>query len=130
MGVRYLALRCQFHPMARKRNALRIVLPHGEWIDMQREKVKRTLPVAGTTDRVVLFSWSANSEPRNRNIARVDRHGNVVWRAELPESANSDCFNGLAPDGAGFVLHTFSGRSIRVDAGGRVVRAEAESEAA
>ena len=113
---------CYKAPMARNRIALRVVYPHGEWIDMRAERVLRSFPIEGTDDRVVLFSWSTNPEPLQHNVARVDRHGNVAWRAELPTGPKSDCFNALARDGDGFVASTFSGKSIWLSADGRVER--------
>ena len=88
---------------------------------MFETRVARTFDIDGSADRVVLFSWSESTEPRRRNLARVDRHGNVVWRAELPGEATHDCFNRLTRDGGGFVAQTFSGWAVRLDANGRVL---------
>ncbi len=81
-------------------------------------RVARKFPIAGGSDRLVLFSWSANPEPLQRNVARVDHHGNVIWRAELPGDAVSDCFVSLAALGEEFVATTYSGRAVRLDANG------------
>lgn len=86
---------------------------------MRKEKISRQFSIAGSTDRVVLFSWAADPEPLKRNVARVDRHGNIVWRAELPGKATRDCFNALARDGDGFVARTFSEWAVHLDADGR-----------
>jgi len=29
---------------------------------------------------------------RERNLVRVDEHGDVMWRAELPAGTGADCF--------------------------------------
>ena len=92
---------------------------------MRRAKVSRKFPVTGSTDQVILFSWGADPQPLKRNVARVDCHGNVVWRAELPGNARNDCFNSLAQDGDGFVARTYSEWAVYLDADGaarRVVR--------
>ncbi len=85
-----------------------------------RERVARKLPVPGTPDRVVLLSWSASREPLNQNVMRVDRHGNVAWRASLPGKAKSDCFVRLAADDDHFLATTYSGWVVRLDAEGQV----------
>ena len=87
---------------------------------MRKEKVNRAIALPGSDDRVVLFSWSTNPEPRQRNVARVDRHGNVVWRAELPGDATSDCFVHLAQDGDHFVARTYAGWILAVGADGQM----------
>lgn len=84
------------------------------------ERVNRSLPIEGTRDRVVLFSWSTSREAKKRNLVRLDSDGTVVWRAELPGEAASDCFNSLARDGDGFVARTYSEWVVRLDADGRV----------
>ena len=63
---------------------------------MRAQKVLRSFPLDGSEDRMVLLSWSIDPEPVQRNVARVDRHGNVIWRAEMPTTRSSDCFNALA----------------------------------
>ena len=68
--------------MSRPRALLRIVLPRKEWVDMRSVKVNRAVPIDGSGDRVVLFSWGVDPAPLQRNVARVDVHGNVVWRTE------------------------------------------------
>ena len=88
---------------------------------MSRTKVARTFEIDGSSDRVVLFSWSASPEPRRHNVARIDLHGNVVWRAELPSQATHDCFNRLERDGATFVAQTYSEWTVRLDTNGRVL---------
>ena len=83
-------------------------------------RVQRSLAVTGSSDRIVLLSWAAEPEPLIRNLARVDRHGNVVWRAELPGKAASDCFVDLRADGELYVARTFSEWELRLDAAGEV----------
>ena len=70
--------------------------------------VNRAFSVGGSTDRVVLFNWGSSDEARLQNVARVDRHGNVVWRADLPGNAANDCFVSLEAQGELFVARTYS----------------------
>ena len=86
---------------------------------MRRARVNRSFVVEGSTDRVVLFSWSADPEPRQRNVVRVDRHGREIWRADLPTKAASDCFVSLEREGDGFVARTYSEWVVRLDVEGR-----------
>lgn len=76
---------------------------------MRGARVHRTLTVADSGDRIVLFSWAADPAPLKRNLARVDEHGNVVWRAQLPDKAPNDCFVGLKRVGDRLLARTFSG---------------------
>ena len=97
---------------------------------MRAQKVLRSFPLDGSEDRMVLLSWSIDPEPVQRNVARVDRHGNVIWRAEMPTTRSSDCFNALARDGEGFVARTFSGQSVWIGVNGEVRRMARTSDAA
>lgn len=106
--------------MVRARNALRLVLPDREWIDMAGQRVNRAFSLRNSDDRVVLFSWAADPRPLRRNVVRVDRHGNVVWRAALPGLAVRDCFVSLERDGEFFVAGTYSRWSVRLDSDGSV----------
>ena len=56
------------------------------------ERIARTLQVDGSEDRIVLFFWAHEEEPRVNNVARVSPTREVVWRAELPSGAAPDCF--------------------------------------
>lgn len=81
--------------------------------------VKTTYPLADTDDRLLLLFWGLSGEARFRNVVRVDRHGNVLARAELPGDAARDCFISLEQRGAGFVARTFSGQVGHLDRYGR-----------
>lgn len=83
-------------------------------------RVARKLPIAESTDRVLLLSWSTATEPLKRNVLRIDQGGGVVWRAELPGKAASDCFVRLASAGREFLATTYSGWIVRLNADGQV----------
>ena len=107
--------------MARKLAPLRVILPNREWIDVRKfGTVKTSLPLADTDDRLLLLFWGQSGEPRFQNVVRVDPHGNVLWRAELPGDAKNDCFVSLERMDSGFVARTFSGRIGHLDLHGRV----------
>lgn len=113
--------------MLRGQKTLRLVLPYREWINMRASsRIARKFAVPGFGDSIVLFSWSANPEPLQRNVARVDCDGKVIWRAELPSTAASDCFVNLACAGDGYVVQTYSGWKIRLDVNGAYEAAERE----
>ena len=78
-------------------------------------RVKSAFPIAGSEDRMVLFSWTLSDEPRLQNVARLDRQGIVLWRAELPGDAAHDCFVSLQRAGGRFVARTYSGRELELD---------------
>lgn len=109
----------------RRIRPLRVVLPNREWIDVRKfGVVKTTFPLAGSDERLLLLFWGLSVEPRFENLVRVDRHGNVLWRAELPGDAPRDCFVGLEQRIDGFVARTFSGRTVRLDEQGQASRSE------
>ena len=91
---------------------------------MSETTVARTFDVDDFGDRIILFSWAESTQPRRRNLVRVDRYGNVVWRAELPGEAVHDCFNRLTREGDTFIARTFSGWTVRLDADGHVLDSE------
>ena len=119
-------LRCSFHKsicllVPRNRVALRFVSSGKEWIDMRKTGVvKRALPVLGSEDRIILMHWGLSEEPRLQNVARVDRHGNVLWKAELPGEAARDCFVSLEARLGGFLARTYTGKHASFDADGRI----------
>lgn len=93
---------------------------------MRSQKVNRTFAVDGTTDRVVLFSWSADPARLKRNVARLDRNGNVLWRAELPPQSTQDCFNRLERCEDGFIARTFSEWAVWLDDDGTTLQMRRE----
>lgn len=108
--------------MTRARTQLRLILPHREWVDTRSVAIRRTFRVGDFGDRVVLFAWSADPEPRKRNVARIDRHGNVAWRAELPGNGARDAFVSLVLDGDTFVARTYYDWEVRFNSDGEVER--------
>ena len=88
---------------------------------MNEARVARKFLIEGSTDRLLLMSWACSLEPRRNNVVRVDRHGNVVWRAELPSGPTADCFNALEREGERFIARTYSGWTVHLDASGRVL---------
>ena len=105
--------------MNRENAPLRVVPSNREWLDVRKfGTVKTTYPLADTDDRLLLLFWGLNGEARFRNVVRVDLHGNVLSRAELPGDAPRDCFVSLEQLDGGFVARTFSGRVGMLDAQG------------
>lgn len=99
---------------------LRLVLPNREWVDLRGVAIRRTFRVAGSTDRIVLFAWATDPEPRRRNLARIDKNGNVVWRSELPGNELCDAFISLVLDGDTFVATTYRDWEVRLSSDGEI----------
>ena len=78
------------------------------------ERIARVVPITGSDDRVALFAWSHEIDPRLHNVARVSATGEVVWRAALPGSSRPDCFVKIWRDQEAVVARTFSGAEVRL----------------
>ena len=107
-----------------RRPVLRIVAQGVEWLDVRSSAaVKTSLAVPGSDDRIVLLFWSLSTEPRFRNVARIDPQGFLKWRASLPGETQRDCFVSLERCGEAFLARTYAGHELRFDADGSDVAA-------
>ena len=101
---------------------LQIDVRQREALDVsQPGRVKRALKVDNSDDRVILLNWGIEDAPRLCNIARIDRHGAVVWRVALPDDSQPDCFVALRREQDLFVGRTYTGRDVHFDVAGRHV---------
>lgn len=87
---------------------------------MTKARIKASIPIAGSDDRIVLLNWSADDTPRLRNVVRIDAAGRVIWSADLPGSASHDCFVSLRRDGERVVARTYTGLETCLNDGGGV----------
>ena len=62
---------------------------------------------------LILLDTVASKEPTFENLLCVERNGNVVWKAELPQS--NDAFVSFEQTAEGLVANTWSGYRVRLD---------------
>lgn len=63
----------------------------------------------------VLYDWMADDVQDGRNLMRVDRDGNVLWKASPVDTGGRDCFVHLEWDGQTLLANTFSCYRVSID---------------
>jgi len=90
---------------------------HGEYRGM---KVVTVLPVDDNSKCLILLEIAQEKEQTFENFLCVKRDGNIVWKAELPQS--HDTFVSFQKTAEGLIANTWSGYRIRLDpATGKIV---------
>jgi hypothetical protein len=83
-----------------------------------------SISVADSDDVIVLLDYMGG--PKNfRNVLRVARSGDIVWRAELPDRSGPEAYVSLELGSDGLVGYSWSGYSVVLEVdSGRITRSE------
>jgi len=73
-------------------------------------------------DSAVVLLNAPSGAGRVRNLLRVDRAGNVIWRAELPDREPTDSFTAFEIRDGAVSASTWSGHRVLIEmSSGRIV---------
>jgi hypothetical protein len=75
--------------------------------------VLKVLPLADGGDCLVLLDFGASRQPTFENLFRVGTTGEIVWRADLPQS--HDAYVDVQQSDDGIVGNTWLGARVRID---------------
>jgi hypothetical protein len=89
--------------------------PNGSlfWSDYDGQKVRAAFPSQDGNRCIVLLDPDATRKPRFENLFAVDRDGNVVWKANLPET--HDAFLDAQLDSEGLSVWSWSCYRLLLD---------------
>jgi len=88
------------------------VIWSGAPLDKQVEDVRQ---IPGSDDALVLLDYMGEPAGPCRNLVRIQADGQIVWRAELPSSSNTEAYVAVDIDGGLLVAKSWTGYRVILD---------------